>query len=127
MRILHNEPQDGKTGLDSSFFHFKHQLREYICHNKSSVITPSDMSDTMKYNRGVRNFHFNIVGFSQNYLDKLFDDKGAYYRTLKQRLKKVLPSNIAEVSVDEEEKCNIYNSSALGPFNFNKNIVKKVN
>ena len=124
--ILHNESQDGKTELDSTFFHFKHQLRKYIRHGKSSVLTPSDMSDAMKYNNGLRNSHFNIVELNRNYLDKLFDDKGTYYGKLKQRITQVLPSNIAEVGVDNEGVCNIYESSALDPFEFNNKTVKKV-
>ena len=47
------------------------------------MLTPSDMSNAMKYNNGLRNFHFDIVGLSQDYLYKLFDDKGDYYGRLK--------------------------------------------
>ena len=38
----------------------------------------------------------------------------------------MLQSNIAEVSVDNEGKCNLYESSTLGPFEFNNKTVKKV-
>lgn len=88
MCILYNESQCGKTELDSPFFHFDHQLQKYTRHDKSTVLTPSEMSDTMKNNSGVNNLHFNIVGFRRNYLDNLFDDTGVYsYGKLKQRIK----------------------------------------
>ena len=123
--IIHNESQDGKTELDSSFAHFKLQLRKYIRHYKSSVLTPFDMAKAMQYNGGVCNYRLDIVSFSRNYLDYLFGDKGEYYGKLKQRLKQVLPKNLAEVSI-RDGKYNLYESSAIPPFQFDNKVVKKV-
>ena len=80
----------------------------------------------MQYNGGIWNYRLDIVSFSRNHLDNLFGDNSEYYGKLKQRLKQVLPANLSEVYVNKEGKCNLYESSALLPFNFDNKTVKKV-
>ena len=53
--IIHNEAQDGKTELDSTFFHFKFHLRKYIRCYKTNVLTPSDMAKAMLHENGLKN------------------------------------------------------------------------
>ena len=125
--IIHNEAQDGKTELDSSFFHFKYQLHKYASYYKGSVLTPSDMGRAMSFGRGLQNSRFDIVLFDRNHLDALFDDKGKYYGVFKDRMKHVFPTNIAEVRTNNITGVNeIYESSVLPPFEFNNNTVKKI-
>ena len=124
--LIHNESQDGKTELDSSFFHFKLHLKKYMNHYKTSILTPQDMARAMEYASGVKNFRFDIVEFNRTHLDLLFDSNDKYYGALKNRIKQVLPSNIAEIRTTEEGIHLLYQSSALQPFKFDNGIVKKL-
>ena len=62
--LIHNEAQDGKTELDSSFYHFKHQLHKYIGRFKASVLTPNDMTKAMNYGKGLKNSQLDVVQFN---------------------------------------------------------------
>jgi hypothetical protein len=125
--IIHNEAQDGKTELDSSFFHFKNQINKYVIGNKTSVLTPSDMAEAMKYKGGLKNSRFDVILLDRNWLDILLDDKGQFYGLFRQRMKQVLPSNIAEVRTNVSTGVHeVYESSILSPFSFKNDKVKKI-
>ena len=95
--IIHNEAQDGKTELDSWFYHFKRQLKKWMSRFKCAVLTPNHMAEAMEYSTGVKGMRFDIVRLKRNQLDGLFEDKEKCYGALKQRMKQALPSNLAEV------------------------------
>ena len=95
--ILHNEAQDGKTELDSWFFHFKRQLKKWMNRYKSAVLTPRHMAEAMAYSTGVKGMRFDIVRLDRIWLDALFGDKGAYYGALKDRMKQALPRPLLEI------------------------------
>ena len=124
--IIHNEAQDGKTELDSWFFHFKRQLKKWMSRFKCAVLTPRHMAEAMEYSTGVKGMRLDIVRLDRNHLDRLFDDKGQFYGALKDRMKQALPSNLAEVRTADDGSHQLYESSALPPFAFNNGTVKKV-
>ena len=59
-------------------------------------------------------------------MDLLFDTKDQYYGALKNRIKQVMPSNIAEIRKSNNGIHQLYKSSTLEPFEFDNDIVKKV-
>ena len=74
IRLIQNEAQDRKTELDSSFYHFKFQLKKNVSKTKGAVLTPHDMARAMECSNGIDNSRFDMIQFSLNRLDKLFDD-----------------------------------------------------
>ena len=125
--ILHNEAQDGKTELDSWFFHFKRQLTKWMNRWTLAVLTPSHMAEAMGYSTGVKGMRFDIVCLDRPWLESLFGDKGEYYGALKNRMKQALPRPLLEVraKVDSGE-CELYLSSASAKFAFNNGAVRMV-
>ena len=124
--IIHNEAQDGKTELDSWFFHFKRQLKKWMSRFKCAVLTPRHMAEAMEYSTGVKGMRFDIVRLDRTHLAGLFDGKTQFYGALKDRMKQALPSNLAEVRTANEGSHELYESSALPPFGFTNNTVQKV-
>ena len=47
--VVHNEAQDGKTELDSTFFHFKQRLKKHLYATKLAVLTPYYIATAMEY------------------------------------------------------------------------------
>ena len=111
--LIHNEAQDGKTELDSSFYHFKRQLKKYMLRFKSTILTPQHMANAMEYANGVKNYLFGIIELNKCHLDLLFDTKDQYYGALQSRIKQVMPSNIAEIRKSNNGIHQSYQSSAL--------------
>ena len=67
--LIHNEAQYGKTELDSSFYHFKFQLKKYVRKTKGAVLTQFDMARAMEYSNGIANSKFEMLQFSRNHID----------------------------------------------------------
>ena len=124
--LIHNEDQDGKTELDSSFYHFKFQLKKLIRKTKGAVLTPYEMARAMEYSNGIDNSRFDILQFSRNRLDELFYDQINYYGKLNTRVKQVLPQNVDEISLNNSETHDIFEYSSISRFNFKNGIVKKI-
>ena len=124
--IIHNEAQDGKTELDSWFYHFKRQLKKWMSRFKCAVLTPNHMAEAMEYSTGVKGMRFDIVRLKRNQLDGLFEDKEKCYGALKQRMKQALPSNLAEVRTAADGTNELFESSALPPFAFTNKSVQMV-
>ena len=125
--IIHNESQDGKTELDSAFFHYKFQIHKYISATKGSVLTPGDMLKAMQYGKGLNNSNFFVILFDRKRLFELFDDKGKLYGKLKDRLKQALPIHLAEIRTTDNGNHKLYESSAHEqPFSFDNGLVKKI-
>ena len=85
--LIHNEDQDGKTKLDSSFYHFKFQLKKNFRKTKGAVLTPCGMARAMEHSNVIANSRFDTLQFSRNRLDELFDDNINHYGKLKTRVK----------------------------------------
>ena len=85
------------------------------------------MAKAMKDHKGLKNSRFDVILLNRNHLNLLFDDKGDYYGVMKQRMKQVLPTTIAEIRTNKDTDCHeIYESSAMQPFEFNNGTIKKV-
>ena len=85
--LIHNEAQDRKTELDSSFYHFKFQLKKHVRKTKGAVLTPCDMARAMEYSNFITNSIFDMLQFRRNQLDELFDENINYCDKLKTRVK----------------------------------------
>ena len=48
-------------------------------HSKGTILTPHDMAKTMENYNGIANDRFDLLNFSHNRLDYLFDDSRKYY------------------------------------------------
>ena len=128
INIIHNEAQDGKTELDSSFYHFKQQLYKWSRFHKTSVLTPRDMANAMYYGRGLPNCRFDIVQFDRPYLNKLYDESGDYYGKMLKRLKQVFPQHVAEIRTTDNSTNEIYTLSAHNKaYDFSTGKLKKIN
>ena len=91
--LIHNEAQDGKDIVDSSFAHLKRAWRAYIKDMKADVTTPQHMATASAHDTGVLNSHLDVIEMDRSRLDKL--DK--QYKIIKDRVAQALPSHIAEV------------------------------
>ena len=122
IRLTHNEVQDGKTDLDSSFYHLKFQLKKHVRKTKYDALTPCDMVRAMEHQSGIANSRFYMLQFSHKRLDELFDENANHYGKLKTRVKQVLPQH-AKIRLNHLGAHNIFECSSIYRFNI---IVKKI-
>ena len=119
MVLIHNEAQDGKTQLDTSFYYFKRQLLKWSRYYTCGVLTPSHMKEAMEHSNGVKGMRFDIVDFDRTRLTELFADPKRYYGALKKRAAQVLPTPLAEARTTPSETNLVFESSAMPAFAFN--------
>ena len=81
--LIHNEAQGGKSELDSSFYHFKRQLKICMLRFKSAILTPQHMANYMEYANGVKNYRFDIIELNRKHLELLHYAKDQHYGALK--------------------------------------------
>ena len=93
---------------------------------KGAILTPHDMARVIEHSYCIANSRFDMIQFSCNRLDELFDDNSNCYGKLKSRLKQVLPQHVPKIRWNNSDTHNIFECSRIYRFNFKNIIVKKI-
>ena len=67
-----------------------------------------------------------MLQFSRDRLDELHDDDSKCYGKLKSRVKQVLPQQVAEITLNNSDVHDIFETSIISRFNFTNGIIKKI-
>jgi hypothetical protein len=117
LAYIHNEAQDGKDIVDSSFFTLKRSWRKWVREVKRPVLTTADMVEASSYQK-IQNYLFQVLKYDRAKLALL----ELAFEAVKGRMGQAFPSHIAEIKLMAGGIYYVYESSALDAWKYDKQI-----
>ena len=116
----------GKPKVCCYFHVFINQFINSSIHHTGDVVTPHGIVRAMKCQNRIANSRFDVLQFSPNRLDDLFDENGNDCGKMKTRVKQVLPTHVEEIRLNHLDTHGVSEHSSVSRYNFNNGTIKKI-